>query len=192
MATDKQCLPTRIHYRQMVFNSLWELQNTAFKDDLLIKGFLFACFLTMRHVSSWQHLHPISKTMMSTEEPPRRICFFVASCYLARTCPRLSCRLHAIRAVDKQDTKGVDCQVLLGQGRQVFHNSCITEKCVRDSGTGGQRCCPNDAEKPPVPVQAYSPSASAISVILESACLALPVYSGTSIPSRVCDGLRTR
>jgi hypothetical protein len=170
--------------------NLRDLQNMAFKDVLLIKGFcLFVCLLAfwqgdmsapgstsiaflfffffffrdrvslcspgcprtrrsaclclqsagIKGVRHHTQRHCISKKMMSTEESPSGICFFVASCHGARTCPCLNCGLHAVYAVGKQDMKEVDCQVLPGQGRQVLHNSCFTEKSVRDSGTGGQR-----------------------------------------------------
>lgn len=41
----------------MIFKHFRDLQNTAFKDVLIIKG------LTMRYVCSWQHPHTTSKMM---------------------------------------------------------------------------------------------------------------------------------
>jgi hypothetical protein len=43
-------------------------------------------------------------------------------------------------------SREVGCWVLQGQGRQVLHNSCFTEKSVRYSGPEGPRRYSNDSE----------------------------------------------
>lgn len=107
-----------------------------------------------------------SKKMMSIREPPYGVCF---SCYklpLGRNLPLP--QLQTACCCGQAGHGKANCQTLQGQGRQVLHNSCFTEKSVQCWARRPKMDASMSLQNPGC--LSRQPAVADISIVLEAAC----------------------